>query len=353
VNIYFETPYMDASSRYLIYHEYLGDPIVTGLEYGQADVWRLDLVTGERSLAAEGVLCVHGAAVSPDLRWFYALRRVPEGVEVLRVDIAALETQAVLFAGAPGESYSLGSVTPDGDTYITGGYLGPHRFGLVRLDLATGQWRVVHEGGDDLCNPHPQIEPGAGRDVLVQHNRGAVCADDGAIMRLVGEEGATLFIVGLDGGKRRPLPVGLPDTLPCQGHQCWIGETGDILLTVAGGSVAEMEQHGTLLRMRPGDDRAQVVARGYAWCHAGASRDGRFFVSDTVPPWRVVVGAMATGRARILCDPACSDAPMLGAHPHPYLSPDRQWVILNSDRSGTPQVYGARVPAGLLEELAE
>ena len=38
-------------------------------------------------------------------------------------------------------------------------------------------------------------------------------------------------------------------------------------------------------------------------------------------------------------------------HPHPYFTPDCRWVIFNSDRTGIPQIYAARVPGGLLESL--
>ena len=49
----------------------------------------------------------------------------------------------------------------------------------------------------------------------------------GRCLRLVGDEGATLYLINKDGGDYRPLPVGKPYTWPVQGHQCWIGTTGD------------------------------------------------------------------------------------------------------------------------------
>lgn len=36
---------------------------------------------------------------------------------------------------------------------------------------------------------------------------------------------------------------------------------------------------------------------------------------------------------------------------HPDFTPNNQHMIFNSDRTGLPQVYAARVPESLLEEL--
>jgi len=353
-DIYFEVPYMDPTSRWVMVQEYPGDPTSPGLDYGTANVWRTEVATGKRDLACEGAIGIHGCAVSPDQTTFYCCRLPREDcVEIIAIDFATLEQTAVFFEGAPTKQYSLGSISPDGRTFVTGAYLGPHHFGIVRFDLRTGEWRLIHEGADDLCNVHPQLEPRYGRDILVQHNRGARLTDDGEIIDLVGEEGATLYLIGTEGGGKRTLPVGKPFTSPGQGHQCWLGETGEILLTVCGDGIAPMPEQGILCRLRPGDAEAVPVARGHAFSHVGCSRDARFFCGDAMSPWTVVVGSMKTGRSHVLCDAECSPAPAFGAHPHPYLSPDCRWVIFNSDRTGIPQVYAAEVPEGLLGELDE
>jgi Tol biopolymer transport system component len=38
-------------------------------------------------------------------------------------------------------------------------------------------------------------------------------------------------------------------------------------------------------------------------------------------------------------------------HPHAYVTPDRRWVIFNSDRTGRLQVYAAAVPTELVAGL--
>jgi Tol biopolymer transport system component len=107
------------------------------------------------------------------------------------------------------------------------------------------------------------------------------------------------------------------------------------------------------LALWPGEEKARVVAKGYYFSHPNASRDGRFFVSDELPSGRVVVGSFRTGRTQVLCESGSSFGRPQYTHPHPYLSPDNRWVVSNSDRTGIPHVFAARVPDGLLESLDE
>ena len=48
------------------------------------------------------------------------------------------------------------------------------------------------------------------------------------IERLVGPEGATLYVLSLPDGKRTGLPVGKPHTTSCTGHEAWVGDTQEI-----------------------------------------------------------------------------------------------------------------------------
>lgn len=343
-NIYGEVPYMDGASRYCL--------LTRRREaHGLQEVWRYDFERDWLTPVCEDVPSIAGMAVSPDQRYFTCQRRIDaETFELVITEIATLEQRALRFRGWP-EIRALGSIGPDNRTYISGTAVTSHRFGIVRYDLEAGTRQVIHEW-DDIINPHPQIEPATGRDILVQHNRGCLLDDQGRCLRLVGPEGATLYLIDIDGGNRRELPVGKPYTLPCQGHQSWLGRTGDILLTVGGAPVEELEE-GNLLRLRPGEPAATVVARGHAFWHPNASLDGRFFVSDTIGDGRLVIGSFRTGRTRVLCGSGASCSSPQYTHPHPYLSPDCRWVIYNSDATGVPHVHAARVPEGWLEELED
>ncbi len=369
-DIYGETPYMDASSHYLMY--------ITGLRpYPQypAEVWRADLQTRQVTLVCDEVPGIAGMAVSTDQRHFYCLREYADGpsptralqrympgeYEIVRTDIVTLEQVTYRPDSLP-EVRSLGSLAPDGNTYVFATQLERQLFGIVKCDLAGGEWEVIHEGSD-ICNAHPQVEPGRGEDICIQQNRGCEFDAEGRLVKGVGEEGATLYIIDVNGGNRRELPVGQPHTWRCQGHQCWIGTGGEILLTVNGGrsgmegmlkgpSLAEqMKQQGNLLAVRAGDEQARAVANDFLYSHPNASRDGRFFVSDTFYDSAIVVGSIKTGRKRVLCQSRASFGMPQYTHPHPYFSPDCRWVIYNSDCTGVPHVYAARVPEGLLEDL--
>ncbi len=343
-SIYCEVPFMDASSRYVVFDRQRDS-------YGPAEYWRADLATNHITPICEGSRKFNGAVVSTDQRFFYCLRNVgASGFEVLRTDIVTLEQESRAYDGLPIPD-SMATVGPDHRFYIYGAWLGGKMWGVVRLDLETGEHKVIDQGAD-LVNSHPQIEPGQGVDVMIQHNRGAI-SENGEITRLVGEEGATIYLIGLDGGPRRALPVGKPHTLPCMGHQAWIGSTGEIILTTCDGPRGQMIEQGNLLAVRPGDEHARVIAGGYVYGHPNASRDGRFFVSDTFEEGDIIVGSIGTGRTRLLCRSGSSQSWLSPqwCHPHPYLSPDNRWVIFTSDATGIAQLYAAEVPDGFLEEL--
>ncbi len=348
-HIYCEVPYMDASSRWLMY-------TVASRAHGPVEVWRADLERNWLTPVCQDMSGVHrGVAVSPDQRYFYCQRQYAEDeCEIVRTEIATLEQETYRIEGLP-EVRSMGSVAPDNNTYIFATKLDRQLFGIVKCDLAAGKWEVIHEG-TDICNAHPQIEPGRGDDYLIQHNRGCEFDDQGRCIRLTGDIGATLYLIDSNGGNYRELPVGKPQTWRVQGHQCWVGGTGEILLTINGSPTAtanEMKEEGILLAVRPGDEQARVVAKDFLYSHPNASRDGRFFVSDTFHDAAIVVGSIETGNKRVLCQSGSSFGSPQYTHPHPYFSPDCKWVIYNSDCTGIPHVYAARVPDGLLEELED
>ncbi len=344
---YFEVPYMDASSRYVFFTRH-HDSV------GPTALWRADL---ERRLLSRVAECrgrMRGQGVSPDQRFFYYIDLQEGGgaYTLFRLDMATLESSSWEFDGAL-LPRTRGSVTPDGRYYINSAYLGNRRFGLWRCDLQTGERRVIWEAGQDMCNAHPQVDP-AGTDIMIQHNRGAVVDDDGRMVVRFGETGKTIYLIDIEGHHHRTLPWGKPFTRPTMGHQSWIGPTHGILSTVSDrreATNAQLAAEGNLLALWPGEERPVVVGRGYAYDHVNSSRDGRFWVGDEMDAARLVVGSLRTGRSTLLCETGSSLSTPQYTHPHPYYSPDNKWVIYNSDRTGIPHVYAARLPEGLLESL--
>ena len=242
------------------------------------------------------------------------------------------------------------TISPD-ERYVACGWTlsyQPPRFVIELFDIEKGERRVICEQVD-ICNPHPQFERGQGRQILIQHNRGCEHTPDGTLVRLVGEQGATLFLLDIEGNITR-LQVGAPYTKPCTGHETWIGKTGEVILTVdAFGDFGA--EHGNILGVRAGEAH-RVIAKGHAMNHIGAPPCGRYFSADGNKPDEIIVGSTVTGKTAVVA-PARSTYEKFGqaSHPHAYLSPDGRWMVFNSDRTGRPEVYAASIPAELLAGL--
>jgi oligogalacturonide lyase len=337
-HIYPEAPVFTPDSRTFIYRRF------QSLD-GPHGFWLCDLETHSlRRLTDDGQL--RSPVMSPDGTWsVYLLLRGPKEFVVQRVFLGSGALETVTVVTGLRRPYSLGTISPDGRWYVTGVWLPDDEFGLLRIDLEKGTYKVIHQD-PEILNPHMQFEPGEGKDILVQHNRGGTLDAEGNIARLVGEQGATIYLVDREGQNLRRLAIGKPYTAPTQGHQCWIGTTGRILSTLVGDPEA-----GNLVTIAEGDKRPAVVARGANFCHPNASRDGRWFVSDVSPRGEIMVGSLKTGRYRLLCFSESSFGRPQYTHPHPFFSPDARYVLFNSDRTGLPQLHVAEIPEGLLEGL--
>ena len=269
---------------------------------------------------------------------------------VYDLDTLAKET---LFRWNAGLGRGLKTVSPDLRWGLTSIQLGPTLFGIVRIDLETGTAGIIYES-DSIPNPHLQfqLEKNALR-ILVQENRGAIVDGAGNIVRYCDERGIGLFCIDIDGRNRREFPVGPPHTPATTGHECWIGESDRVLVTLTS-HFDDGEREGNVVEVRPGSPRPRVVfASPLIWNHISVSRCGRYFVADSydLPETPLLIGSVKTGNTRVLCDALSSGGGAQYSHAHPYLTGDNKWVIFNSDRTGTPQVYAASVPVGLLESL--
>ncbi|MHC4404867.1 MAG: hypothetical protein ACYTG0_34905 [Planctomycetota bacterium] len=346
-NIYCEVPYCSSDSKHFVYQR--SNPKATEnrtelmvVELGTWEQHRLDTTIG-----------LGGSAISHD-GLFYYLKRTDDGAtDLLRADLADGSIEKVYRLRDDVRVRSLGTVTTDRRYYAGGTKVDPGwtMFDVLLVDLEKGDQRIL-DRDPFILNPHPQFEPGKGRQLMIQHNRGGTYSADGKLERLVGPEGATLYVLSVPEGKRTELQVGKPYTTACTGHEAWIGDTREMLLSVSARDDYAPEK-GNLLGVRAGSP-ARVVARGYRFNHVGVSRCGRFFSADDWQgTYKIVVGSVETGKTAVICDSKTSPSRSQSTHPHPYLTPNLQWVIFNSNRDGFPHVYAARVPDGMMEELAK
>ena len=339
-NIYCEVPYCSADSRYFVYQQACrrsANPIeFMVVELGTWKEHRLD-EAATRS----------GCAITPD-GTFYYLKREGSELALMRANLSQGKPEAIYRRKDTPWVRSLGTVTSDG-RYFAGGVRieGPEQmFGVMLLDLRTGQETII-DRDPYILNSHPQFDPGQGRWLMIQHNRGGKVAPDGTIERLTGPEGATLYNLSVPDGKRTELKVGLPHTTRCTGHEAWIGPTGEMLLSVSPKDDFTPEK-GNLLAITPGGS-PRVVTPGYAFNHVGATRCGRLYSGDdSRGDFNVVVGSPKTGRSVVVCASKTSPTKDQSTHAHPYLTPDLKWVIFNSNRAGWPQVYAARIPEEII-----
>ena len=349
-NIYCEHSYCSADSRCFVYQrENEGKKD----SKNPAEYVAMALGTWEQRRLDEGIGRT-GLAISRD-GVFYYLKRFPGngGLCLMRVNLAKGKPEKVHRLKAP--LWSIGTVSPDHRYYACGRMLagevedGRQVFGVCLVDLKTGKERILTRG-TDIMNPHPQFSPD-GTQLLVQHNRGGKVLPGGKYVNLTGPQGATLFLLSITDGQRTTLQIGTPHTTPITGHETWIDPTGEILASVVARDDYAAPK-GNLLALREGA-APRRVARGYNFNHIHASRCGRVFLGDDWrPPFRQVVGSIATGKTRVLFDMYDDDRQMpKAAHAHTYLSRDLKWAIFNSDRSGPILLYAARVPGAFLNGL--
>lgn len=346
-NIYCEIPYTSADGERFVY--WRRPPGLSGpnrlellvVEFGS---WRQEKLDEARTIS--------GCAMTPDGHFYY-IRAGDAPQELWRANLATGKREFVCAVDPQTPLTSLGTVTSDHRYFACGTRtdLSYRMFDIVLVDLVNKEQKIL-DRDPYILNPHPQFDPGNGRHLMIQHNRGGRYTPEGKLERLVGPEGATLYLLTVPEGKRIPLRVGTPFTTPCTGHEAWIGTSGEMLLSVAW-SGAFAPEKGNLLGIRPEEDY-RVVARGYRFNHVGATRCGRIFSADDwQPPFKVIIGSTTTGRTVELCPSHTSPTSDQATHPHPYVSTNLRWAVFNSNRFGHPHIFAASIPEKVLDELLE
>ncbi len=349
-NIYCETPWCPPDSHCFVYSRH-----APGRAPNRQEFVACTFGAWEKRVVGHG-----SGGQSMGRGRFYFRRTGEDGRQALvRCDLMAETAETIDLPEAVQGGFSL-AVSPDERyvAFVRALSFGPQLFGVGLADLKTGDCRIIHED-PYICNPHLQFEPSTGRQLLVQHNRGCRYSADGRRELLCGPEGCTLFVLGIPDGNVTRLPVGPPHTLGCSGHETWLGDTGQVIATLDSVDDADFGK-GPVVVVRPGSTH-RLVCPPWELNHIGVEPSGRLFAGDTFSPDQVLIGSPWTDKVVVVC-PSHSTyqraakrpgGPGLvhDSHPHAYVTPDRKWVVLNSDRTGTQQIYAAELPAEMVADV--
>ena len=346
-NIYCEISYCSRDSKYFVYER--ENPHLSGrnktelmaVEIGSWKQYQLDVSIG-----------ISGSAISHDGVFYYLKHTTDRSLNLMQIDLSEGKPRRVFQMEEDQRIVSMGAISPNGRYYAWGKRIDNEykKFGILLIDIEK-QTRTVIDEDPYIFNPHPQFEPADGKQLLIQHNRGGSYSPDGKLQQLVGPEGAALYLFFLPNRQRKILQVGTPYTTGVTGHQVWIGDTKDILLTVMANDDYAPEK-GNLLAVKE-DEPARVIARGYKFNHVNVSRCGRFFCCDD---WqedcKIVIGSVRTGKTAVVCESKTSRSRPQNTHAHAYLTPDLKWIIFNSDRNGFPHVYAASIIDDMIQDIS-
>jgi Tol biopolymer transport system component len=252
--------------------------------------------------------------------------------------------------------------------------------GLGEVDLsADGAWIVSAIKVDGENGIVVAAADGTTAEIIHRQDRTIIHPQfhptDTSLIEYAADPAPRMFLIGRDGSDNRSLFEHDNDYFIV--HETWLGDTGDLVFTVWPYAVK---------RMRLPSRDVETIASFNAW-HIAPSRDGGRILCDTNhPDIGMQLIDTATGDMKTVCHPGASNggsqwatsryaleadfeaAARAGAsdrgkalswmemktdtvygpqytHPHPSFSPDERWVCFTSDRSGSPQVYVAELPA--------
>jgi len=174
-----------------------------------------------------------------------------------------------------------------------------------------------------------------GYDIHVCHPSGP-----GLLCRLSSSPGHDLWLLDDDASNDRFF------TRNVFAHSNWLGKT-DRLQGCA--------QHPlrAILVASCGQSEPEPLVEGPCFWHSSATLDGEWLVADTNwPDEGLQLVNVRTRRFRTLCYPMASEGHPQWTHPHPTFSPDGKMVLFNSDRTGINQLYLAKIPDEMIEDLS-
>jgi hypothetical protein len=306
---------------------------------GDLDLLAVRQITDEENASAP--------VVTPDGKSFiYSVGR-----QVKRMSPDTFEREVIF--EAPPDLERLGgivSVDYSGTRFLAAAKEKGGEYGLAVVEPFAGKVRIVYRN-KDVRNPHGQYSKNADRKVLIQVNNGIEVDEHGNILKLVGEKGASLVVVNDDGTNPVILKAGFSMLERVQGHQCWVGPK-DMVITCLHRreTVNSPWIQDRIVTVVPGQDY-RIVGEGKGFTHIHTSPDGEWWISDDNKTADIYIGSVRTARYKLLHRSGSTFGSAQYAHPHPFFLGDGKSVGWNSDVTGVPQIYVARLPEGFLDSL--
>ena len=263
-------------------------------------------------------------------------RQVGDRLVLERTDYGTLRREEILDLTAEPDRLSYGTLSPDGRCYAVSAHRPDKSSYVVAFDLHTGS-RVVCVDAAERHFKHEQFALDGSHRILIQANA---------------QDVSTVYLGLLSPTEPgvRWLAADRPHTPRPTGHEAWVGATDRVFFSTA----TDTPEDANIWIVGAEAAAPAVAARtGRRFSHVSVSRCGRYWVCDAggeegVP---IYAGSLATGRHCRLVVSGTEHDGNQWSHTHPYLTADNAWLIYTSTRAGHPQVYGAKLAEGLLENL--
>lgn len=286
--------------------------------------------------------------MTPDGKWFYysvgrtVIRMSPETFE--REEVFTIPDDELKAVG------TISSVDYSGTRFLTSARNKEGVWGVGIVDIAENRAWMTYTF-PDVRNPHGQYSRNSDRKICVQVNNGIELDQYDNIIKLVGEKGCSLVVLNDDGTNPVVLKVGFSLTERGQGHQCWVGPKDMIILPLHRRvDPSQPWIQDRIVTIVPGEEY-RIVGEGKGFTHIGTSPDGEYWVSDCNKTAEVYIGSVRTGKYRLFTRTGSTFGSAQEAHPHPFFLGDGKTIGWNSDVTGVPHIYAARIPNGFLDEL--
>ena len=326
-NIYGEQPYSDASGRRVAVRYY-------STENKPGGIGIVDLIDGSRYEVLKG---------DPPFPAFHAWgeylfynEKSDDKLILRRCNYLTLKVDDIAVLPQERGNYSYGTVSQDYRYYAVSVKSQKDLPSQVHLlDIKSGNWSVLLNK-EGFHAKHEQFSRDGRNKVLIQLNE----IPDIKVV-LLGE-------IDVKNGEKM-FPADRPYTPRPTGHEAWVGNTGTIFYSTA----VDKGTTGNIWTAKVGDSSSKKVYEGnLRFNHISVSKCGRYWIADTgekgIP---IYAGSFATGKCKRIVFSNTEYDDKQWSHTHPYLTADNKWLIYASRRNGHPQVYGAKLKAGFLDEL--